>query len=134
MNIFLEALNDADLKAVYEFEKMNRAYFARFIPDRGDDYFEQDFFREQYQSLLNEQLEGQSEFYLIKNDRGRVIGRMNVVDIKNARGFLGYRIGESEAGKGVASSALEQLLRKELSVTRMIGKTTPDNIGSQRVM
>lgn len=50
---------------------------------------------------------------------------------------VGYGVVESVRGRGVATAALRQLLEVAAgldSVRRVCGRTTPDNVASQRVM
>jgi [ribosomal protein S5]-alanine N-acetyltransferase len=49
----LQRLRADHAPAVLAFELANRAYFAMFISDRGDEFFDQ--FTEQYDKLLAEQ-------------------------------------------------------------------------------
>ncbi|WP_134685954.1 GNAT family N-acetyltransferase [Brevibacillus migulae] len=62
--------------------------------------------------------------------------RINLVDFNLEKGEaeIGYRVGESCVGKGVASRGLELLLQKavcDYGVSRLFAKTTSANVGSQ---
>lgn len=67
--------------AVLAFELANRAYFAAFISDRGDEFFDQ--FTDRYNALLAEQEAGISAFYVLVAEDGSVLGRFNLVDIED---------------------------------------------------
>ncbi|SDC77385.1 GNAT family N-acetyltransferase [Shouchella lonarensis] len=137
MNINITPLQESDTEALFQFEQRHRAYFRQFVPDRGEDYYDPATFVEQQQSLLAEQRDGTSYFYLIKTKIDEIAGRINLVDVNKAKrsAELGYRVGETYVGKGVASAALSHLLRDlpaEIDIIQ--AKTTPDNRGSQKVM
>lgn len=113
MEISLEKLQRADAEKLYEFELENRDFFEKMVPSRGKDYYDFETFKIRNEALLDEQTKGQSYYYLIKNENGFILGRMNLVDIDKSRylGYLGYRVGEAYTGKGIASKALKLLLR-----------------------
>ncbi|MBM7542659.1 GNAT family N-acetyltransferase [Amphibacillus cookii] len=138
MNIRLEKLNQHDFEALFKFEQENKVFFEKMVPPRPDNYFVYDQFKKNNQALLAEQETGKSHFFLIKDQASAIHGRLNIVDIdlETQTGDLGYRIGESSVGKGVASQALALLLGRidELPVIRLEAKTTSHNLASQRVL
>ncbi len=138
MDITLEVLRKIDAKMLYEFELENRDYFEKMVPSRGNDYYNWEFFNTRHDALLEEQVKGLSYFYLIKNENGVIVGRMNVVDIDKSRnlGYLGYRVGEAHTGKGIANKALKLLLSimKEGGIKHILAKTTTNNIASQKIL
>ncbi|MFD2046063.1 GNAT family N-acetyltransferase [Ornithinibacillus salinisoli] len=121
---------------MFRFESENKEYFEKLVPPRSNDYYEYDKFFIILESLLEEQDEEKSFFYLVKNDWDAIIGRINIVDIdwESGHGNLGYRIGRTHTGKGIASKALNMLLNQENKITQLSAKTTQDNIGSQKVL
>ncbi|GEN88155.1 MULTISPECIES: GNAT family N-acetyltransferase [Oceanobacillus] len=136
--IHIASLQMEDEDKLYAFESNNRNYFEKFVPSRGDDYYQKDYFRDRLKELLKEQADKQSYFYLIKDTNGEILGRINLTDIDYSlkSGFLGYRVGEAYTGKGVAGQALE-LLKKEakmLKLKEIKAQTTADNIASQKVL
>ncbi|MGN7399972.1 GNAT family N-acetyltransferase [Cytobacillus praedii] len=139
MTVILKRLSIADAEDLYQFESENRAFFEKSVPSRGDDYYDYSKFIIILDSLLEEQDNGVCNFYLIKNEQGTILGRMNIVDIdlSNGHGYLGYRVGYSYTGKGVASQALrllKEMIIQENSIKLLSAKTTVDNIGSQKVL
>ncbi len=92
MEITLEKLQPVDAKKLYEFEIENRDYFEKMVPSRGEDYYNFETFKIRHEALLDEQTKGQSYYYLIKNENGLILGRMNLVDIDKSRnlGYIGY--------------------------------------------
>ncbi|MFJ7933793.1 GNAT family N-acetyltransferase [Sporosarcina sp. NPDC096371] len=139
MDIFLEKLHLADAEQLFAFELDNRTYFEEMVPTRGNDYYNFDFFKSRHESLLEEQDQGSSCFYLIKDKDASILGRMNVVDIEEPQGVghLGYRVGQIHTGKGIAHKALKILIEKvveEGRIKQLRAQTTTNNIASQKVL
>lgn len=138
MNIFIEKLCSNDEESLYRFELENRSFFEEMVPTRGDDYYKPEVFKIRHDSLLEEQLKGVSFFYLIKDENGSILGRINLVDIDETQniGHLGYRIGRQHTGKGVAGKALNLLVETvtKLGIKQIDAKTTTNNIASQKVL
>lgn len=136
MAISLSLLQEADAHELYEFEVENRRFFEKMVPGRGDDYFVWETFIQRHQDLLHEQRSGLSLFYLIKDENGRIAGRMNLIDIdkENSVAEIGFRIGEEHVGKGIGNHALQQLLSLQLPVKQISAKATTVNIASQKLL
>lgn len=138
MNILIEKIKDTDAKSLHKFEIENRIFFEEMVPTRGDDYYKPEVFNLRHESLLNEQVNGISFFYLIKDENDSILGRINLVDIdaSDKIGYLGYRVGQNHTGKGIAKIALKLLLETigELDIKEIRAKTTTNNIASQKVL
>ncbi|MBU9722839.1 MULTISPECIES: GNAT family N-acetyltransferase [Bacillaceae] len=140
MNIKIEQLQALDAVDLFQFELENREFFEKMVPGRGDDYYNFEIFQTRHQALLDEQAQGISYFYLIKELEGAILGRMNLVDIDESQqqklGHLGYRVGKSHTGKGVANKGLKLFLEtmRQQGVGQILAKTTSDNIASQKVL
>lgn len=138
MNISLEELHINDAERLFKFELENRTFFEKMVPSRGDDYYDYEVFKSRLQALLDEQAQGGSYFYLIKNNNGYILGRMNVIDIDKTQktGHVGYRVGQRYIGKGIASEALKLLLKtaSEKGLDTIQAKTTTNNKASQNVL
>lgn len=135
--IRLELLSENDAQALFDFEHINRDYFERMVPSRGDHYYNYPSFMETLLALLDEQREGKSCFYLIKNKEGQILGRINVVDRTKDSAELGYRIGADFAGQGVGSQALALLLEQiadKQGISTLHAKTPHTNIASQKIL
>ena len=106
------------------------------VPGRGEDYYNFETFKIRHKELLTEQQENKSNFYLIKDNSGSIIGRINLVDIDTTNDIaeVGYRVGQEYGGKGIAARALKLLLETEIRVKKIKAKTTTNNIASQRVL
>ncbi|MFD7628243.1 GNAT family N-acetyltransferase [Streptomyces sp. NPDC059851] len=109
----LERLRIGHADALLAFERENRAYFARFVPDRGDAYFTD--FAARHRALLAEQDAGVCHFHVVLADGGagdgELVGRVNLVDAAGGSAELGYRIGERAAGRGLATAAVAEVCR-----------------------
>ncbi|MBP2242304.1 ribosomal-protein-alanine N-acetyltransferase [Cytobacillus eiseniae] len=138
MKVTLEKLQQADAIKLYEFELENRDYFEKMVPGRGEEYYNLKTFKIRNEALLDEQAKGLSYYYLIKNEKGLILGRMNLVDIDKSRqlAYIGYRVGEAYTGKGIANLVLRLLLStiSEQGIEQILAKTTTNNLASQKVL
>jgi [ribosomal protein S5]-alanine N-acetyltransferase len=131
----LQRLRADHAPAVLAFELANRAYFAMFISDRGDEFFDQ--FTEQYDKLLAEQESGSCAYYVLVGDDGSVLGRFNLFDIGNGTAVLGYRVAQHVAGRGVATATVQEMCRltaAQYGLHTMRAAVTHDNVASQKVL
>ena len=131
----LQLLTAAHAPAVLAFEQANRAYFAGFISDRGDAYFDE--FAERFDGLLAEQEAGICAFYVLVDEDGAVLGRFNILDMEDGKAELGYRVAQRVAGRGVATSTVKQLCRmaaEELGLRTLRAATSTQNVASARVL
>ena len=131
----LKRLTAGDAPAILAFELVNRAYFAAFVSDRGDEFFDQ--FADRYGALLAQQEAGIGAFYMLVAEDGSVLGRFNLYDFEDGAARLGYRVAQQVAGRGVATAAVRELCR--LAATRhglriLRAATSRDNAASQRVL
>jgi ribosomal-protein-alanine N-acetyltransferase len=121
--------------AVLAFELANRAYFAAFISDRGDEFYDQ--FAERHSELLAEQETGIGAYYVLVAEDGSVLGRFNLYRFKDGTAELGYRVAQHVAGRGVATATVRQLCR--LAAARhglhtLRAATSRENAASQKVL
>lgn len=131
----LQLLEAAHAQSVLAFELENRAYFRSWIPDRGDDYFQD--FECRHNLLLTEQEDGLGYFYVLVEDSGSVLGRFNLSELQDGAAWLGYRIAEKVAGQGIATATVIELCRiaalvHGLSVVNAAAAN--DNPASQKVL
>ena len=120
---------------VLAFELANRAYFAASVSDRGDDFFER--FTERHNVALAEQEAGVCAFYVLVAEDGSVLGRFNLVDIKDGAADLGYRVAQHVAGRGVATAAVRELCRlavAEHGLRTLRAATAHQNVASRKVL
>jgi ribosomal-protein-alanine N-acetyltransferase len=131
----LQRLRAEHAAAVLAFEVANRAYFAAFISDRGDAFF--DHFDESFDTLLAEQEAGTAIFHVLVDEDDTVLGRFNLMELADGTAVLGYRVAEHVAGHGVATATVRELC--DLAATHyglrtLRAATTFDNVASQRVL
>ena len=132
--LVLERLRDDHAVRLLAFERENRAYFARIIPDRGDAYFEE--FEARHASLLADQAAGIDHFHVVVEE-GRIVARINLVDVKEGSAELGYRVAEDAGGRGIATFGVREacaLARTQYGLKSIKAKTTADNPGSQAIL
>lgn len=131
----LQQLRADHAEAVLAFEVANRAYFAASISDRGDAYFKQ--FAERHNALLAEQEAGTGAFYVIVADDGRILGRFNLILVKDGIAELGYRVAQEAAGRGVATAAVREVCQFAASrhgVRTLRAAASTGNIASREVL
>jgi [ribosomal protein S5]-alanine N-acetyltransferase len=131
----LERVRSNHKETILRFEKENRAYFAKSINDRGDDYFEK--FDLHHRELLAEQEAGTCAFYVLVEDATSLVGRFNLYEIHDGSANLGYRVGEGAANRGVATAGVHELclIAREQYALQTLKATTSDvNVASQRVL
>lgn len=121
--------------AILEFEIRNRAYFAAWITDRGDEFFER--FAERHDALLADQQAGGRACYVLVAEDGAVLGRFNLVFVEQGVAELGYRVAQQATGRGLATATVRDLCRVASSqhgITTLKAATNEDNAASQRVL
>ena len=131
----LQRLRADHAPAVLAFELANRTYFAASISDRGDEYFDQ--FAERHNALLAEQGTGTSACHVLVGEDGSVLGRFNLVDIKDGTAELGYRVAQHVAGRGVATATVRELCllaAAQYGLHTLRAATTGENVASQKVL
>jgi [ribosomal protein S5]-alanine N-acetyltransferase len=131
----LQRLRADHAAAVLAFELANRAYFAAFISDRGDEFF--DRYAEQHDAMLAEQEAGICAFYVLVDDGGAVLGRFNLFDIGDGTANLGYRVAQQVAGHGVATANVRDLGRlavAEYGLRALRAAVSRENVASQKVL
>ena len=131
----LQQLHSGHAPAVLAFELANRSYFAAFVSDRGDEFF--DRFAEQYSALLAEQEAGTSAYYVLVAEDGSVLGRFNLYRFADGTAELGYRVAQHAAGRGLATATVRELC--QLAAARhglrtLRAATSHENTASQKVL
>jgi len=131
----LQRLQADHAPAVLAFELANRAYFADFISDRGDEFFDQ--FPQRHADLLAEQDAGAGAYYVLVAEDGSVLGRFNLFFTSDGTANLGYRVAQRAAGRGVATATVRELCG--LAVARhglrtLRAATSTQNAASRKVL
>jgi len=131
----LQRLRADHAPAVLAFELANRAYFATFVSDRGNEFY--DHFTKQYNATLAEQEAGTCIFHVLVGEDGTVLGRFNLYDLEDGTAVLGYRVAQHVAGRGVATATVQELCRLaagQYGLRTLKAATTHDNVASQKVL
>ncbi|MFI5082894.1 MAG: GNAT family N-acetyltransferase [Streptosporangiales bacterium] len=131
----LQRLHAGHAPAVLAFELANRAYFAAFVSDRGDEFYDQ--FTDRYNALLAEQEAGIGAFYVLVAEDGSVLGRFNLVFVEDGAAKVGYRVAQHVAGRGVATAAVRELCRLAAArpgLRTLRAATARGNAASQKVL
>jgi [ribosomal protein S5]-alanine N-acetyltransferase len=131
----LQLLRADHAPALLAFEQENRGYFAAWVPDRGDDYF--DTFAERHQETLAWQAEGTDLFHVLVEDDGSIVGRVNLFEIADGSASLGFRIAQRAAGQGLATAAARQLValaRDQYGLRELRAAARAENVGSRTVL
>ena len=131
----LQRLRAEHAPAVLAFELANRAYFATFISDRGNEFY--DHFTEQYNATLAEQEAGTCIFHVLVGEDGTVLGRFNLYRLEDGTATLGYRVAQHVTGRGVATAAVQELCRlaaAKYGLHTLRAATARQNVASQRVL
>jgi len=131
----LQRLRADHASAVLAFELANRAYFAAFVSDRGDKFYDQ--FTERHNALLAEQEAGICACYVLVAEDGSVLGRFNLYDIEDGTADLGYRVAQHVAGHGVTTATVRELCRlaaAQYGLRTLRAAVTHENVASQKVL
>jgi len=140
MTIMIERMSLNNIKDIFNFEVENKIFFDKGLPPRPEGYFEFSSFKMIMLEILEEQSDGTCHMHLIRDNNGKMIGRINLHSItgdKDKAAELGYRIGEKEQGKGYASESVNLLLQKafhDYGLACIKAGTSTENIGSQKVL
>ncbi len=131
----LQRLHAGHAPAVLAFELANRAYFAAFVSDRGNEFFDQ--FTDRHAALLAEQEAGIGAYYVLVAEDGSVLGRFNLVFVEDGTAELGYRVAQHAAGRGVATATVRELCRLAAArhgLRTLKAATARENAASQKVL
>jgi len=137
MNLTINLLSVTNAEEILEFELENRAFFESIIPGRAESYFDLNNLKKILVELENEQAAGDCYLYLIRDESGTIVGRVNLFSI--ARGIfekaeIGYRIGQAHNGKGYATEAVRLVCLdafEKHNLHRLEAATSIGNVGSQ---
>lgn len=140
MNISIKLLDHSCMEKLLEFELLNKDFFEKTCPPRGDSYYDVNNFKDIIEELISQQEKGLVYMYIIYNKLNQIVGRVNLVDVKREhdnKAELGYRIGEIHQGNGYATQAVNLILKeayKNHSLHKVIAGTSSKNIASQNVL
>ncbi|MFZ6644955.1 GNAT family N-acetyltransferase [Undibacterium sp. TJN25] len=135
----LKLLQQNDAGPLLQFETANRAWFEQFIETRGVWFYTPEGMRAHIADFMEKHAAGRLYPYLVLDEAGSIIGRVNLRDVECAAGTarLGYRVGTDYAGCGITSAAVLQVLdiaRSQLGLKRIIAHVSVENPASARVL
>lgn len=137
--ILIRSLQMNDTHRLYRFEQDNRQWFERHIASRGDAFYSLDGVGEHIRQFLEEHRSGRCHPCLLLSEDGSVLGRANLknIDQANAIAEVGYRIAESQAGKGLATDAVVHLIdlaHSSWQLKQLVAYVADKNVASARVV
>jgi [ribosomal protein S5]-alanine N-acetyltransferase len=129
----------ADATELLRFELAHRAYFERWVNARDPSFYSEQGVAAAITAAEMGRAHDHAHQYLIVDD-GRLVGRVNLTNVRRLHyqcAELGYRIGEHDGGRGVASRAVALCLSEAfgpLGLLRIEAVARPENQGSVRVL
>ena len=129
----------ADAAALLHFELEHRAYFERWVNSRDPRFYTGQGVAAAIAAAESAWAGGQAFQYLVV-EGGRIVGRVNLTNVRRAHyhcADLGYRIGEHDGGRGIASRAVALCLDQAFGahgLQRIEAVARPENRGSVRVL
>jgi ribosomal-protein-alanine N-acetyltransferase len=139
MNVQTRLVSLDDVPALVDLLRANRDFLSPWEPVRDDDYFTVDGQTAGVRAALERHEQGRTLPHVIL-DSDRVVGRITLNEI--VRGpcqwcSLGYWVGSSDNGRGIATTAVRGFTRlafEELGLHRIQSGTLLHNVASQRVL
>lgn len=130
----------ADVPVLAELHRVNRDFLAPWEPLRDDEYYTEEGQRADVRGALERFEQGVTVPHVILDDSGHVVGRITLSGI--VRGplqscSLGYWVGGSHNGRGLATSAVHEMKRvafEELGLHRIQAETLLHNVRSKSVL
>lgn len=137
--LYLHPPRPQDRDELYRFETENRAYFESMINSRPASYYSPEGVAAAIEAAEREAQADQAYQFLMRDAAGLLVGRINLVQVKRKHfhsASLGYRVAQSQGGKGYGQAAVGQILVKarELGLRRLEAHVRPENIGSCKVL
>lgn len=135
----IRPLAAADAPALLGFELEHRAYFESWVNARDPAFYSAQGVAAAIAAAEAAWARDQAFQYLIVED-GRIVGRVNLTAVRRAHyhcADLGYRIGEHDGGRGIASRAVALCLEQAFGthgLGRIEAVARPENKGSIRVL
>ncbi|GAA1364181.1 ribosomal protein S5-alanine N-acetyltransferase [Catellatospora chokoriensis] len=135
----LRPLDSGDASALLDAYVRNREHFRPFDPERPESFWTLDGQRTRLDSLLRQQEEGTLLAYAMQRD-DLVVGGASLNTIAFGplcSANLGYWVDVAEAGRGLASAAVDVLCGiadRDLGLHRVQATTSRANVASQRVL
>ncbi len=128
--------HEVDPAALLRFELDERDHFRRWIPDRGDEYYELAAVRASLHNARTWWDAGTDSLHVVTDRHTRLLARVNLVDIADGSAEVGYRVAESATGRGIATAGVLDMLEiaRRLRLRQVRAGTSTDNEASSRVL
>lgn len=135
----IRTLSAADADQLLQFELAHRNWFEQHIEPRGDAFYSPEGVRGHIAIFLAAHAAGSLHPCVLTDDAGIIIGRANLKDIRqqNRSAEVGYRIGQSHVGRGLATVALRFLIglaETEWQLATLSAFVRTRNVASARVV
>ena len=129
MTVRFRPATPADAAAIRTFERENAAWFARWVPPRAPDYLDPGVLEAELSSP------GARAFHLLLED-GRVLGRANLLGLRETSAYVGYRLAEAATGRGLGHVALGHLIAaaRDRGLRQLLARCRTDNPASRRIL
>jgi ribosomal-protein-alanine N-acetyltransferase len=129
----------SDAENLLEFELSNREWFERFVSPRGERFYTVAAVRDHIRAYLISKQQGRFHGCLVLDENGVIVARANLreIDRADASAEVGYRVGQSQVGKGIATLATRHLIRlayEEWQIRQLRGFVSVTNPASARVL
>ena len=138
---YLRTLREDDAAWLAHLVAKNRYYWSVFEPRHQDSYFTPAVQREKIlESLHHMKNQREFSFGIFDWRTNELIGHISMYSIKRlpfSSAFIGYSIDEMNAGKGIATEAVQLVVKYGMEVVglhRIEAYVSPRNIGSIRVL
>ena len=131
VDLELAPLSVADAPGLFAFEVKNRTWFEKNVGPRPDTYWDLATLTE----IVREQVQAGELMFLLKRG-GKILGRVNLTGADNGMAQLGYRIGQSHTGQGIATQAVAMALQKAVDqgLWALEARVLLSNPASKRVL
>jgi ribosomal-protein-alanine N-acetyltransferase len=137
--LHIRTLQMDDACRLLRFEQENRHWFEQHIASRGDGFYSPNGVRDHIRQFLDDHLKGRMQPCVILTEDDVMVGRANLKDIDQRTGTaeIGYRIAESQVGRGVATHAVRHLIglaRSSWQLKQLVAHVSSSNVASARVL
>ncbi|GAB3704283.1 GNAT family N-acetyltransferase [Nocardiopsis oceani] len=134
----LVTLDDAE--EIAEVLTENRGFLAEWEPLHSDNYFTGEWQATLLERALRGHADGSGVPLAVLAPGGRIVGRLNINNIVRGAfqsASIGYWVGSSHNGRGLASGAVSEakdIAFEQLGLHRLQAETLIRNTGSQKVL
>ena len=135
MDIKIIPLSKNAYQDLFKFEQYNWNYFTQTVGERPDSYRNYNSFICTQNDILQEQAKGDIAFYVIYQ-QDKLVGRINLRDIRSSKANLGYRICQSAVGKGIATLAVKKIIAIaiQIGIKQINAVVSETNPASEKIL